>query len=46
MIIKVLKSKIHNENITNHHIDYDGSIGIDQELIESAKLSEFEKVHR
>ena len=45
MIIKVLKSKIHNANVTNHNVDYDGSIGIDQELIESANLSEFEKVH-
>ena len=45
MNIKVLKSKIHNAIVTAHNINYDGSIGIDSELIKAAGLSVFEKVH-
>ena len=45
MKIKVLKSKIHNALVTNHNLDYDGSIGIDSELIRAAHLSLYEKVH-
>ena len=45
MIIKVLKSKIHNEIVTNHNVDYDGSIGLDANLMEAANLSVYEKVH-
>ena len=45
MNIKVLKSKIHNALVTNHNLDYDGSIGIDSELITAAGLSLYEKVH-
>jgi len=45
MIIKVLKSKIHNAIVTNHNVDYDGSIGIDAALIDVAGFSIYEKVH-
>ena len=45
MNIKVLKSKIHNAVVTAHNIDYDGSIGIDANLIKAARLSVYEKVH-
>mgnify|MGYP001266526796 CR=1 FL=1 len=45
MKIKVLKSKIHNATVTCHDINYDGSIGIDAELIDAANFRKFEKVH-
>tara|TARA_Y100000588_G_C13376145_1_gene552842 strand:+ start:112 stop:462 length:351 start_codon:yes stop_codon:yes gene_type:complete len=45
MKIKVLKSKIHNATVTCHNINYDGSIGIDAELIEAGNFKKFEKVH-
>lgn len=45
MLVEVLKSKIHNATITDTFIDYEGSIGIDEELMDLAGLKEFEKVH-
>ena len=45
MIIKVLKSKIHNATVTNHNVNYDGSIGIDSNLIDAANFKKYEKVH-
>ena len=45
MNIKVLKSKIHNAVVTEHNLSYDGSIGIDSDLIKAARLSVYEKVH-
>lgn len=45
MKIEVLKSKIHNATVTETIIDYEGSIGIDEEIIELAGLKEYEKVH-
>ena len=45
MQIKVLKSKIHNATVTNHNVEYDGSVGIDPDLLEAVNLVPFEKVH-
>ena len=45
MEIKVLKSKIHNAIVTDHNVDYHGSIGIDINLIELGGFSVYEKVH-
>ncbi|MCX8028685.1 MAG: aspartate 1-decarboxylase [Brevinematales bacterium] len=45
MLVQKLKSKIHNATITETLLDYEGSIGIDEELMEIVGLSEFEKVH-
>jgi aspartate 1-decarboxylase len=45
MQIKVLKSKIHNATVTNHNVDYDGSIGVDPGLLDAVNLVPFEKVH-
>lgn len=39
-----LKSKIHGATVTEANVDYQGSIGIDAELIEAARLREYEKV--
>ncbi|MDE5936333.1 MAG: aspartate 1-decarboxylase, partial [Ruminococcus sp.] len=45
MQISVLKSKIHRAVITQAELDYIGSITIDEELMESAGLYEYEHVH-
>ena len=45
MQIKVLKSKIHNAMVTNHNVKYDGSVGIDPNLLEKVHLIPYEKVH-
>jgi aspartate 1-decarboxylase len=44
MRIEVLKSKIHRVSVTDAHLDYIGSIEIDQRLMEAANLIEGEKV--
>lgn len=38
MLIKVLRSKIHRAHITETHLEYEGSITIDEDLIEAAGL--------
>jgi len=45
MQIKVLKSKIHRARVTDANLDYEGSIAIDESLIEAAGLCPYEKVH-
>jgi len=45
MQIKVLKSKIHNAIVTDHNLEYDGSVGIDPNILEAVNLSPYEKVH-
>ncbi len=39
-----LKSKIHRATVTDADLSYEGSISIDPQLCEAAKLREFEKV--
>jgi len=45
MQIEVLKSKIHRATITEADLHYVGSIAIDQDLMDAARLIENEKVH-
>ncbi|MDD5766715.1 MAG: aspartate 1-decarboxylase [Candidatus Marinimicrobia bacterium] len=45
MNIEILKSKIHRATITETRLDYEGSITIDRELIDAARLHIYEKVH-
>lgn len=45
MTIELLKSKIHRVTVTDANIDYQGSITIDEALIEAAGMIPFEKVH-
>ncbi len=40
----MLKSKIHRARITDLNIDYEGSIGIDRELMEAADILPYEQV--
>ncbi len=40
----IMKSKIHNATVTQANLNYEGSITIDQELMEKADLAPGEKV--
>ena len=42
--VEFLKSKLHGAIVTEANIDYQGSIGIDADLVEAANLREYEKV--
>ena len=44
MLIKMLKSKIHRARITETHLEYEGSITLDQRLMDAAGLAEGEGV--
>jgi aspartate 1-decarboxylase len=44
MYLEVLKSKIHRVTVTEANLDYMGSITIDEDLIEAAKMIANEKV--
>ncbi|MCX6271013.1 MAG: aspartate 1-decarboxylase [Bacteroidetes bacterium] len=45
MMIEVLKSKIHRATLTQANLNYMGSLGVDEALMEAANLIEFEKIH-
>ena len=40
----VLRSKIHRATVTQAHLDYVGSISIDEELMEESGIVEWEKI--
>lgn len=44
MLITILKSKIHQATVTEANLYYEGSITIDEKLIQAAGLVEAEKV--
>lgn len=44
MFIKALKAKIHRGRVTATKIDYPGSIGIDEELLNAAGIMPYEEV--
>ena len=44
MLIKVLKGKIHRVTVTDAHLEYPGSIGIDSKLLEAAGIAPYEAV--
>jgi len=44
MLLEVLKSKIHKATVTDANVDYVGSITIDEDIMDAAKLVENEKV--
>ena len=41
----VLKSKIHRARVTNVLIDYEGSIEIDESLMDEVNIATYEQVH-
>ncbi len=45
MLRKVLKAKIHRATVTRSDLHYEGSISIDQALMEAAELLPYEAVH-
>ncbi len=44
MTIEMLKSKIHRATVTQAELDYVGSITVDESLLKSAGILEYEKV--
>lgn len=40
----MLKSKLHRVNVTHSELHYEGSCAIDEELLESADIQEYEKI--
>ncbi len=40
----MLKSKIHRARVTDANVDYEGSLTLDEELMEAAFLSPFERI--
>ncbi|MDD5507359.1 MAG: aspartate 1-decarboxylase [Bacteroidales bacterium] len=45
MQIHVLKSKIHRATITDSNLNYMGSVAIDEDLMDAARILENEQVH-
>jgi aspartate 1-decarboxylase len=45
MLVEMLKSKIHRAVVTDKHLEYEGSITIDETLMLAADICENEKVH-
>ena len=41
----MLKSKLHRAVVTAADLDYEGSLGLDEDLMEAADLLPYEKVH-
>lgn len=44
MLMQALKAKIHRATVTDSHIEYPGSIGIDSDLLKTAGINVYEKV--
>lgn len=44
MLRNILKSKIHRATVTETHLEYEGSITIDQALMEAAGILPFEQL--
>jgi len=45
MHIPLLIAKIHRATVTEANLDYEGSITIDQDLMQTARIPEFAQVH-
>jgi aspartate 1-decarboxylase len=41
----MLRCKIHRATVTEANVDYEGSVTIDRELMDTAGIAEFEQVH-
>ena len=44
MLVEFLNSKIHRATVTDANLNYVGSITIDEELLDAAKMKEWQKV--
>ena len=45
MRLNVFKSKIHRATVTQADLDYEGSVTIDEALMEAAEIADYEAVH-
>jgi aspartate 1-decarboxylase len=45
MQFKLLKSKIHRATVTRSDLNYEGSIAVDQDLLDAARIRPYESVH-
>ena len=45
MLLKLMKSKIHRAAVTQSDLHYEGSIGIDEDLLRASGILPFESVH-
>jgi aspartate 1-decarboxylase len=45
MILSMFKSKIHRATVTEANIEYEGSVTIDQDLLDAAKMLPYEEIH-
>ena len=41
----VFKSKIHRATVTDTHLDYEGSLTVDTDLLEAADILPYEQIH-
>lgn len=41
----MLKSKIHRATVTETHLDYEGSLTVDSDLLEAADILPYEQIH-
>lgn len=41
----LFKSKLHRATVTQADLDYEGSVTLDQDLLDAADIAEFEQVH-
>ncbi len=44
MLVTILKSKLHKATVTGGHVDYEGSLTIDEEFMERVGILPYEKV--
>ena len=42
---QVFKSKLHRATVTHADVDYEGSVTIDEDLLDASDIAEFEAVH-
>ena len=45
MRLSIFKSKIHRATVTEANVDYEGSLTIDQDLLDAANMLAWEEVH-
>jgi aspartate 1-decarboxylase len=45
MLYPMLQAKIHRATVTDANLHYEGSISIDEDLLEAAGMREFQQVH-
>jgi len=45
MNLRMFKSKIHRATVTDANLDYEGSVTIDRDLMDRARILQFEEVH-